>query len=122
MGLSTLNYLYGECYLRGFSVSSCNIPSGPTLTRLLIVLSRSISHLSNVISHRYDRFNVCVEIDVLSFQQKWENVVDDLYLLNKERRIALAAIAGITHCAIFLKMFGMNRYDIIQSQICKTNL
>ena len=54
--------------------------------------------------------------------RKWNNVADDLGLLGKERRIAIAAIAGITHCAIFLKMFGLNRYDIIEDQICRTNL
>ena len=121
--LSTLNYLYGECHLRGFSSHSCNIPSGPTLTRLLIVLSRAISHLSNIISHRCDRFEgILDQVKILNFMKKWNNVVDDLGLLGKERKIAIAAIAGITHCAIFLKMFGLNRYDIIEHQICRTNL
>ena len=115
--LSTLNHLYGECVLRGFTVHCCNIPSGPTLTRILVVLCRSISHLSNVIVHRGDRFTILNEIDSIGFMQRWQSVTDDLGLLGKERKIAIAAIAAIAHCAIFLKMFGLNRYDILEDQL-----
>ena len=120
--LQTLNLLYGECALRGFEINSCNIPSGPTLTRLLIVLSRSISDLNNALSHRSDRIKVCQRIKALEFMTKWQNVVDDLGLIGKERRIAIAAIVGIAHCCIFIKMFGLNRYDILEEQLCKNNL
>eukprot|EP01083_Nonionella_stella_P283793 965919_1 len=61
-------------------------------------------------------------MDMLWLINEWHNVANDLDLLSKERRIATAAVTGIVHCGVFVRMFGLNRYDIIESQVCKSNL